>query len=93
MLKPKQRHPSKQPIRDPATFVAFGIVLRRFRQQRQLTQEQLAWNSGIDRTFISELELGKKEPGLMTILILARALEIPAATFIAEIEHVFAERH
>lgn len=85
MLKPKQRTSSK-PTRDPATFAAFGTVLRRFRQQRQLTQEQLAWNSEIDRTFISELELGKKEPGLVTILILARALDIPAATLIAEVE-------
>lgn len=86
MLKPKQRKHSTKPTRDPATFAAFGMVLRRFRQQRQLTQEQLAWNSEMDRTFISELELGKKEPGLVTILILARALEVPAATLIAEVE-------
>lgn len=86
MLKPKQSISSQQPYRNPATFAAFGIVLRRFRLQQQLTQEQLAWNSGIDRTFISELELGKKEPGLVTILVLARTLDIPAATLIAEVE-------
>ena len=92
MPKPKQQNSSKLPIRDPATFAAFGTALRRFRHQRQLTQEQLAWNSGIDRTFISELELGKKEPGLVTIFILAGALAISSATLLAEVESILSER-
>jgi len=40
----------------------------------------------MSRVFISELERGLREPSLGTILRLARALGITAATLIAEVE-------
>lgn len=51
----------------------FGFVIKRLRLQRQLTQEQLASLSDLERTFISMLERGIKQPSLKTIGDLAKA--------------------
>lgn len=64
---------------------AFGCALQKHRKAKALTQEQLSWQTKIDRKFISSLERGVKEPGLQTILKLTRALEIPVAAFMAEV--------
>ena len=46
---------------------AFGRILRAIRRERGLTQEQLGFESGYHRTYISLLERGKKNPSLNTI--------------------------
>jgi len=55
---------------------AFGEVLRDLREQRGLSQEALALIGGLDRTFISLLERGLRQPSLTTVLQIAAALEI-----------------
>lgn len=59
---------------DPS--VAFGRVLRRLRLKAGLTQEQLGFEAGIRRTYVSILELGEQQPTLSTILKLAAALGV-----------------
>ena len=53
---------------------AFGIVLRRLRQEAGLTQEQLGFEADLRRTYVSVLELGQQQPSLTTILKIAAAL-------------------
>ncbi len=53
---------------------AFGVVLRRLRQEAGLTQEQLGFEADLRRTYVSLLELGQQQPSLTTILKLATAL-------------------
>lgn len=55
---------------------AFGTVLREIRTERRQTQEALAFESGLDRTYISLLELGSRSPTLDTIISLCRALNV-----------------
>lgn len=55
---------------------AFGTVLRELRASVKLSQEKLAFHCGLDRTFISMLERGKRQPSLTSILIIAKAFEI-----------------
>lgn len=62
--------------------IAFGIVLRKLREERAISQEKLALESGLDRTFISMLERGKRQPSLTTILILAEVLNIDPGSLI-----------
>lgn len=57
---------------------AFGIILKELRTGLGLSQEKLAFACGLDRTFISMLERGKRQPSLTSIIILAKALSIPA---------------
>lgn len=64
---------------------AFGHALRKHRQAKSLTQEQLSWQTKIDRKFISALERGIKEPGLQTILKVTRALDVPVGVFMSDV--------
>lgn len=57
---------------------AFGKVLRELREGLNLSQERLAFEAGLDRTFVSMLERGKRQPSLTSILMLAKALAVPA---------------
>jgi transcriptional regulator with XRE-family HTH domain len=54
--------------------VAFGIVLRELRKQRGLSQESLAHEAGMERNYISLLELGRNSASLKMIFRLAPVL-------------------
>lgn len=56
---------------------AFGTTVRELRKERKLSQEQLAHNCGLDRTFISLLERGQRQPSLRSILAIAASLNLP----------------
>jgi transcriptional regulator with XRE-family HTH domain len=49
----------------------FGKRLRRLRKQREWTQVYMAEHVGMDRSFISDLENGKKEICLRNLQLLA----------------------
>ena len=65
---------------------AFGKSLKSRRLSANLSQEQLGLKSGLSRPYISELEMGKKDPSLFTIFKLADALEVNPSFFINEVE-------
>jgi transcriptional regulator with XRE-family HTH domain len=62
---------------------AFGRVLREYRLKSTLSQEALALEAGIDRTFVSMLERGKRQPTLGTVFRLAAVLRVSPATLVA----------
>jgi transcriptional regulator with XRE-family HTH domain len=64
----------------------FGTVLRKKRLCKKFTQEALSIESGLSRAYISELEMGHKDPSLYTIFKLASALKIKPSTIIDEVE-------
>jgi transcriptional regulator with XRE-family HTH domain len=61
---------------------AFGSILRECRIKAQLSQEELALRANLDRTYISLLERGLRQPTLETLFRLAEVLEISPATMI-----------
>ncbi|MBS4429717.1 XRE family transcriptional regulator [Pectobacterium punjabense] len=65
-----------------APETAFGIVLKRQRLASGLSQEQLGLNSNLDRTFISLLERGQRQPSLTSIIMLSKSLNISPAEFL-----------
>jgi transcriptional regulator with XRE-family HTH domain len=67
---------------------AFGKTLKSRRCSSNLSQEQLGLKSGLSRPYISELEMGKKDPSLFTIFKLSDALKVKPSFFINEIEEV-----
>ncbi len=69
--------------------VAFGRALRRLRQERGLTQEQLGFEADLRRTFISVLELGQQQPTLTTITKLAKVFNIRPSELLREAEKDF----
>jgi transcriptional regulator with XRE-family HTH domain len=61
-----------------------GQALLRAREANGLTQEQLAAASGSTFSTISRLERGLTEPTLTTITKIAKALDVPVATLLAD---------
>ncbi len=55
---------------------AFGKNLKELREKKKMSQEALAHESSLDRTFISLLERGLRQPSLSTILQIAEALKV-----------------
>lgn len=64
----------------------FGDVLRGLRKEAGITQETLALDAELDRTYISMLERGQRQPTLQTLLALARCLGVSAAQIVADVE-------
>jgi len=64
----------------------FGKVLRRYRSEKNLSQEELAYRADIDRTFVSRLERGIRQPTMTTLIGLGQALGISAADLVQETE-------
>lgn len=64
----------------------FGAAVRRARQAKGLSQERLAQMAGLDRTYISGLERGIRNPALSTQERIALALSVPLAALLAEEE-------
>ena len=65
---------------------AFSEVLRELRELRGISQESLAAKSDLDRTYISLLERGQRQPTLKSIFSLADALETTLTEFARQIE-------
>lgn len=65
---------------------AFGAVLREAREKAGLSQDQLAHDAGLHRTYISLLERGQRQPSLRAITTLAQALRLTPSTLIARFE-------
>ena len=52
-----------------------GRNVRRLRQERGLTQEQLAHEAELDLTYVGGIERGKRNPSLLVLVRIAAALE------------------
>lgn len=57
----------------------FGGNVRRVRQERGLTQEQLAFEASIDLTYLGGIERGRRNPSLLVIARIAEGLGIQPA--------------
>ena len=66
---------------------AFGKILKLRRNSVNLSQERLGLESGLSRSYISDLENGKKDPSLFTIFKLANALDLKPSALIGEVGH------
>ncbi len=64
----------------------FARNLRRQRHDAKLSQERLAFASGLHRTEVSLLERGVRDPRLSTVARLARALGIQAQVLVEDVE-------
>jgi transcriptional regulator with XRE-family HTH domain len=65
-----------------------GKVLREQRGARGLSQEALALNADVDRTFVSQIERGIRQPTLTTLWKLAHALNVQPSTLVARMERI-----
>lgn len=66
--------------------IAFGERLRDLRQERGWSsQEDFAHHVGLDRTYISGLERGRRNPTLDVIVKLAHGLDVTPSELLATV--------
>ena len=53
-----------------------GMAIKAQRASLGISQEELAHRAGLDRTYVSDLERGARNPSIESIEKLARALEL-----------------
>ncbi len=58
---------------------AFGARVRQLRTDKGWSQEQLAAEARLDRTYIGGIERGERNPSLLNIYRIARALGVSAS--------------
>ena len=59
----------------PKSLIPLGKAIRARRAELKISQEELAERCGFDRTYISMLERGKRNPSLLNLLRLVKGLE------------------
>ena len=65
---------------------AFAEAVRACRIDRGWSQEELAFQAGLHRNYVSGLERGIRNPSLTTIVALADALELTPSALVARID-------
>lgn len=63
----------------------FAGNIKRLRKERGLSQEGLAFESGLHRTYISGIERGIRNVSLDNIGVIAEALHVPPATLLMSV--------
>lgn len=63
--------------------VIFGRNVRRVREERGLTQEDLEGMTGLRRSYISDLERGVRNPTIRALARIAEALQIAPAELLS----------
>ena len=66
---------------------AFGEVLRTLRAEKNISQEELGFETDLHRTYISMLERGLRCPTINTIFSIAKALEEPPSKIVRMVEN------
>lgn len=57
--------------------MVFATNLRRARRLREVSQESLALDAGLSRTYVSEVERGERNISIDNMGLLAQALQVP----------------
>ena len=66
--------------------VAYGRAVRAIRQDKKISQEELGDLCGLHRTYISDIELGKRNVSLENIDKTAHALQVKKSELFIEVE-------
>lgn len=67
----------KNPIKTLSARDVFARNLRRARRFREISQEALALQAGLSRTYVSEVERAERNVSIDNMGLLADALQVP----------------
>ena len=65
---------------------SLGNLLRELRQKKGISQEALAADSDLDRTYISMVERGERMPTIRTLFKISRGLDIKPSGILRDLE-------
>ncbi len=63
--------------------ILLGAAIRSRREKLGLSQEELALECGLHRTYISQIERGQKSPTLRVLILVAKALKIETSELVS----------
>lgn len=63
-----------------------GLNVRKRREEKELTQEALAERADLDPTYISGIERGMRNPSVLSILRIAKALGITTSKLMEKVD-------
>lgn len=66
--------------------VLLGLNVRKFRKLRGMTQEQLGLETEMERSYVSDLERGTRNPSVRAVDRLAKALAVQPHQLLMPIE-------
>jgi ribosome-binding protein aMBF1 (putative translation factor) len=87
-LSLKEKNHLRRYMQSDHIATAFGRVLREQRETRGISQEDLALNADVDRSFVSQMERGIRQPTLTTLVKLCRALGVAPSTIVGRMERL-----
>ena len=61
-----------------------GLNVKRFRAERGLSQEELAFECGLHRTYVSGVERGVRNPTVVVLEKIAKALKVATSVLLEE---------
>jgi len=64
----------------------FGWNVRRWREEKGLTQESLAERASLDPTYISGIERGIRNPSVLSVIRIAKALGVTASKLLEKVD-------
>ena len=75
----------KQALRDDCLYL-LGEIIIELREKEDLSQEDLAYDCGMDRSSMSKIETGKTAPSLLTLIRLAQGLNTKPSVILSMLE-------
>jgi transcriptional regulator with XRE-family HTH domain len=63
-----------------------GLNIRKRREALAFSQESLAEKAGLDQTYISGIECGRRNPGIKNVARIAKALGMKTAALLEGVE-------
>ena len=75
-----------RPSRNPELINAMAVEIKARRQELGYSQEDLAGHCELDRPYISLMEVGRKQPTISVLLMVARGLGLSLAEFTDRVE-------
>ena len=67
-------------------LVALGLAIRRARRERDVSQENLALLTEIDRSYMGSIERGDQNIGVMHLVRIAHALDMTVTELVMDAE-------
>ncbi|MBI3521245.1 MAG: helix-turn-helix transcriptional regulator [Bacteroidetes bacterium] len=61
-----------------------GARIKKLRIEKKLTQEQLAWDAAVDRTYMNHVENSRKNISVRSLEKIVKALNTDMSTFFKE---------
>jgi XRE family transcriptional regulator, fatty acid utilization regulator len=68
----------------PALLLALGMKISAERKKRGITLEKLAYEMGISKGNLSDIEHGKRDPRYTTLQAIALGLEVPISKLLKD---------